>query len=90
MTAILSVGNSEGTRRCDARCHQATEPDCDCICGGRYHGCGSTDLARQRLADDLDAGRLGHALQRAFRHAQAAEQAHNPRAAGQLTLEGVA
>jgi hypothetical protein len=24
--------------RCDAKCYDAHEPDCDCICGGRNHG----------------------------------------------------
>jgi hypothetical protein len=34
-------GNSEGEKgRCDAKCHNATEPHCDCMCGGRYHGAG--------------------------------------------------
>ncbi len=37
MTVML-VANSGGIRRCDARCHDAAKPDCDCICGGRYHG----------------------------------------------------
>jgi len=42
MTTVLAVYNSEGcVGRCDARCHEATSPDCDCICGGRYHGVGA-------------------------------------------------
>lgn len=41
MTTLIAAYNSEGcTGRCDARCHQATSPDCDCICGGRNHGVG--------------------------------------------------
>jgi hypothetical protein len=40
MATLITYGNSEGTRRCDARCHDATEPNCDCICGGRNHGVG--------------------------------------------------
>ena len=35
---LLWEGNSEGMKRCDARCHNATKPKCACICGGRYHG----------------------------------------------------
>lgn len=40
MATIYSFGNSEGTRRCDAKCYNADHPDCDCICGGRNHGAG--------------------------------------------------
>jgi hypothetical protein len=58
MVTLLSVGNSEGERRCDARCHQATEPDCDCICGGRYHGQG-LQHARQQLGQDMRDGHFG-------------------------------
>lgn len=36
---VMSWGNSEGVKgRCDAKCHNASEPHCDCMCGGRYHG----------------------------------------------------
>ncbi len=38
---LMSVHNSEGcVGRCDARCYNAKEPHCDCICGGRNHGRG--------------------------------------------------
>lgn len=57
MTTILAYGNSEGTRRCDARCHDATSSECDCICGGRYHGRGLT-YAYEQLAADMAAGRV--------------------------------
>lgn len=41
MTTLIAVHNSEGcVGRCDARCYDAAEPDCDCICGGRNHGAG--------------------------------------------------
>ncbi|PWH18189.1 MAG: hypothetical protein DDG60_00780 [Anaerolineae bacterium] len=41
MTTLIAVYNSEGCMgRCDARCYEAHEPDCDCICGGRNHGAG--------------------------------------------------
>lgn len=40
MTTLLSVGNSEGTRRCDARCYNAQHSGCDCICRGKNHGAG--------------------------------------------------
>lgn len=39
MATVMRWGNSEGEQgRCDAKCHNATEPHCDCMCGGRYHG----------------------------------------------------
>jgi hypothetical protein len=40
MATLMVMGNSEGERRCDARCYNATESDCDCICGGMNHGKG--------------------------------------------------
>lgn len=41
MTTLIAVYNSEGcVGRCDARCYDAAEPDCDCICAGRNHGAG--------------------------------------------------
>lgn len=41
MTTLVSVYNSEGlVGRCDAKCHDAAETACDCICGGRNHGVG--------------------------------------------------
>lgn len=54
---LIYVGNSDGcVGRCDARCYEATSPDCDCICGGKNHGKGLTqarantvELAKQNL-----------------------------------------
>lgn len=41
MTTLIAVYGSEGCEgRCDARCYDAREPQCDCICGGRNHGAG--------------------------------------------------
>jgi len=38
---LIAVYNSDGcVGRCDARCYEAVEPSCDCICGGRNHGAG--------------------------------------------------
>lgn len=38
---LITTGNSDGvTGRCDAKCYNATGPDCDCVCGGRNHGAG--------------------------------------------------
>ena len=41
MTTLISYQSSGGDQgRCDARCYDAQEPDCDCICSGRNHGAG--------------------------------------------------
>lgn len=41
MTTLIAVYDSRGcVGRCDARCYDAKEPDCDCICGGANHGRG--------------------------------------------------
>jgi len=37
---LMTQGNSEGGRRCDARCYNAKGPDCECCCGGINHGVG--------------------------------------------------
>jgi len=57
-TTLLSVGNSEGERRCDARCYNADGSECDCVCGGRNHGVGerqavdnTRELGEQWLAE---------------------------------------
>lgn len=48
MATVMKWGNSEGTKgRCDAKCHNATKPDCDCMCGGRYHGVGEGQKFRE-------------------------------------------
>ncbi|WP_026370028.1 hypothetical protein [Kallotenue papyrolyticum] len=47
MATLIAVYTSDGcVGRCDARCHEAHEPTCDCICGGMNHGVG-----RQRAAE---------------------------------------
>lgn len=40
MVTLIRHGNSEGERRCDARCYNAKSDTCDCICGGKNHGRG--------------------------------------------------
>jgi hypothetical protein len=41
VTTLIAVYNSEGCQgRCDAKCYDAHEEPCDCICGGRNHGAG--------------------------------------------------
>lgn len=70
MTTIMAVGDSEGTRRCDARCHTATHPECDCCCGGRYHGKGSSAAAQEQLTRDW----LGDELTDAYKAAVTLEE----------------
>lgn len=41
MTTLISYQSSGGDQgRCDAKCYDAAEEECDCICGGRNHGAG--------------------------------------------------
>jgi hypothetical protein len=54
MVTLISYGNSEGTRRCDARCYDAGEGTaCECICGGKNHAAGKKKAVEQtrELAD---------------------------------------
>jgi hypothetical protein len=39
---LIEQRNGDGSLagRCDARCYEAKNPDCDCICGGKNHGAG--------------------------------------------------
>jgi hypothetical protein len=48
VTTLIAVYTSEGcVGRCDARCYEARESGCECICGGRNHGAG-----KQRAVDN--------------------------------------
>ena len=38
LISYQSSGGDQG--RCDAKCYDAHEEPCDCICGGRNHGAG--------------------------------------------------
>jgi hypothetical protein len=40
MTLIAVYASDGCIGRCDAKCYTATEPECDCICGGMNHGGG--------------------------------------------------
>jgi hypothetical protein len=60
MSTAMQWGNSDGIKgRCDAKCHNAVSPDCDCMCGGRYHGAKRNgtfnDVRRQYGAEILAA-----------------------------------
>lgn len=60
---LITVGNSEGERRCDARCYDAQGPVCDCICGGRNHGAGlerAQDNTREHAHEILEAWKGEH------------------------------
>ncbi len=52
-TIITSRAGSGAARRCDATCHNAKAKDCSCICGGRYHGKGSSEAAQELLTEDF-------------------------------------
>lgn len=61
MTTLIAVYNSEGcVGRCDARCYDADEPDCECICRGRNHGAGrqqAIDNTRELAQSWIDRAR---------------------------------
>ncbi len=53
MTTAISVYSSDGLEgRCDAKCHEAAEPACDCVCGGKNHALGSSEAAIERQTVD--------------------------------------
>lgn len=68
VATLLIVGSSEGTQRCDARCHDArpTTP-CDCVCAGRYHSLGGAKAITQ-CQQDVSDGRFGAELAHIARH----------------------
>lgn len=51
VTTLLRVSTEGKGGRCDAKCHDATSPDCDCVCGGVNHGVG----LHQAVANTRDA-----------------------------------
>lgn len=55
MTTLIFVGNSDGERRCDAKCYDAQGGKCDCVCGGRNHGAGLSQAQKntRAMAGDL-------------------------------------
>jgi hypothetical protein len=55
---LITIGNSEGSRRCDARCYDAKGPKCSCCCGGKNHGKGlqvAIENTRNMIADWSEA-----------------------------------
>lgn len=57
MVTLIAVYNSEGcVGRCDARCYNAKNPECNCICGGKNHGCGlqrAIENTREHVAEEV-------------------------------------
>jgi hypothetical protein len=65
MATTIEVFSDLKIWRCDARCHEARNPDCHCICGGAFHGVGSAaavedrfDLTDQEILKDLQGNNL--------------------------------
>lgn len=58
VTEIIERYLNGETRRCDARCHNAKQPRCKCICGGRFHGAarvsGGMEKARKKYAEEVE------------------------------------
>jgi hypothetical protein len=63
MTTLIAVYKSSGdggtvcVGRCDAKCYNAKEPGCTCVCGGRNHGAGlekATDNTREMAEEWLE------------------------------------
>ena len=51
MPTLMRWKNGDGTQaRCDSRCHNARLPECDCRCGGLFHGAGRNGTLSERLA----------------------------------------
>ena len=61
MSTLIAACNSDGCQdRCDAKCYDAQEPDCDCSCGGRNHGAGkqqAIDNTREMAESWLEQAR---------------------------------
>ena len=52
---LIETGNGDGTTgRCDARCYDATGPECNCCCDGMNHGVGrnnAVENTRKAIGD---------------------------------------
>jgi hypothetical protein len=61
VTTLIAVYDSEGCiGRCDARCYDAAEDECDCVCNGRNHGAGkqqAVDNTREMAESWLERAR---------------------------------
>ncbi len=76
MTTLIAAYTSSGDRgavcigRCDAKCYEAADSECTCICGGMNHSAGqqkATDntrqMAEQWIKDYSAAHSLGSGVQ---------------------------
>jgi hypothetical protein len=55
LTTLIAIYNNDGLLgRCDARCYDAKQPHCDCVCGGKNHGRG-IHVAAQNTVNDAAA-----------------------------------
>jgi hypothetical protein len=53
MTLIIAYkGDGQCVGRCSAKCHDAKEPHCDCICHGAYHGLGTRTPKLQQAVEE--------------------------------------
>ena len=57
MATLMTWKSSGGdSSRCDAKCHNAVEAECVCMCGGLYHGAarnGTLDALVKEHGDSL-------------------------------------
>lgn len=52
MTTLMTWANSGGEKgRCDQKCHLAKGPNCDCMCGGAFHGAGRNGTLETKLKE---------------------------------------
>lgn len=55
MTSLVSIYRLDGLiGRCDARCYNAQQPHCDCVCGGKNHGRGIQVAAQNTINEAAD------------------------------------
>lgn len=69
---LISFTNSEGRRRCDAKCYLAKCTECDCICGGLNHGAGHAQalINTRTFAEKLLADAPGAKIEQAVLQAE--------------------
>ncbi|MER5322369.1 hypothetical protein [Streptosporangium roseum] len=64
MTTLIAVRGVGGRiKRCDARCYDAHETKCDCVCRGANHGVGlaqAIENTRQRAEAWIELARRRH------------------------------
>ena len=55
MTSLVSIYRLDGLiGRCDARCYNAQQPHCDCVCNGKNHGRGIQVAAQNTINEAAD------------------------------------